>query len=52
MCVDDDNPRARKLYLRHGYVLVGPHLDKHDETGPDGQVVRVASPGVLLRKPL
>jgi ribosomal protein S18 acetylase RimI-like enzyme len=52
MCVDDDNPRARDLYLRSGYTIVGPYLDEHDETGPDGNPVRVASPGVLLRKPL
>lgn len=52
MCVDDDNPRARDLYLRSGYAILGPYLDEHDETGPDGNVVRVASPGVLLRKPL
>lgn len=50
MCVDNDNPRARDLYLRSGYTIVGPHLDEHDETGPDGNPVRVASPGVLLRK--
>lgn len=50
MCVDDDNPRARDLYLRSGYAIVGPYLDEHDETGPDGNPVRVASPGVLLRK--
>jgi len=50
MCVDDDNPRARDLYLRSGYAIVGPHLDEHDETGPNGNPVRVASPGVLLRK--
>jgi ribosomal protein S18 acetylase RimI-like enzyme len=32
MCVDDDNPRARDLYLRSGYAVVGPYLDEHDET--------------------
>jgi ribosomal protein S18 acetylase RimI-like enzyme len=50
MCVDNDNPSARDLYLRSGYAITGPYLDEHDETGPDGHVVRVASPGVLLRK--
>lgn len=52
MCVDDDNPRARDLYLRSGYVVVGPYVDEHDETAPDGTVVHVASPGVRLRKHL
>jgi ribosomal protein S18 acetylase RimI-like enzyme len=52
MCVDDDNPRARDLYLRHGYTIVGPYLDEHRETALDGTVVHVASPGVLLRKQL
>jgi ribosomal protein S18 acetylase RimI-like enzyme len=52
MCVDDDNPRARELYLRSGYSIVGPYLDEHDETSPDGTTVHIVSPGVLLRKPL
>jgi ribosomal protein S18 acetylase RimI-like enzyme len=52
MCVDDDNPRARDLYLRSGYEVVGPYLDEHDETLPDGTTVHVAAPGVLLRKQL
>jgi len=52
MCVDDDNPRARDLYLRSGYGVVGPYLDEHDETLPDGTPSHVASPGVLLRKSL
>ena len=49
MCVDDDNPRARDLYLRSGYVVVGPYLDEHDETRPDGTTVHLMT-GVLLRK--
>ena len=52
MCVDDENPRARDLYERSGYRVVGPYLDEHDETRPDGSRVRVASPGVRLRKQL
>ena len=52
MCVDDDNPRARDLYLRSGYSVVGPYLDEHDETLPDGSTSHLASPGVLLRKRL
>jgi len=50
MCVDDDNPRARDLYLRTGYEVVGPYLDEHDETLPDGTTLRVATPGARLRK--
>ena len=52
MCVDDDNPRARDLYLRSGYEIVGPYVDEHDETGADGSVVHVVSPGSRLRKAL
>ena len=52
MCVDDDNPRARDLYLRNGYTIVGPYVDEHDETAPDGTTQHVATPGVLLRKSL
>ena len=52
MCVDDDNPRARDLYLRSGYTIVGPYVDEHDERLPDGTTRHVASPGVLLSKSL
>jgi ribosomal protein S18 acetylase RimI-like enzyme len=52
MCVDDDNPRARDLYLRNGYSVVGPYLDQRDETRPDGSSIRIETPGVLLRKTL
>jgi ribosomal protein S18 acetylase RimI-like enzyme len=52
MCVDDDNPRARDLYLRSGYTIVGPYLDTHDETLPDGSSIRIETPGSLLRKTL
>lgn len=52
MCVDDDNPRARDLYLRNGYEVVAPYLDEYDETLPDGSTRHVATPGVLLRKHL
>lgn len=52
MCVDDDNSRARDLYLRDGYSIVGPYLDEHDETLPDGATRHVVSPRVLLRKSL
>lgn len=50
MCVDDDNPRARDLYLRSGYVVVGLHVDEYVEVQSGGGVVRVANPGVRLRK--
>lgn len=52
MSVDDANPRARELYLRRGYVAVGPYVDEHDEVDAAGRVVHVAEPGVLLRKSL
>lgn len=52
MCVDDDNPRARDFYLRNGYAAVGSYLDEYDKPVEDGTTVRVATPGVLLRKEL
>jgi len=52
MCVDDDNPRARELYQRNGYSVVGPYLDSRDETLPDGSSIRIETPGWLLRKSL
>ena len=52
MSVDDDNPRARDLYLRNGYSVVGPYLDVREETLPDGSLVRIETPGWLLRKSL
>jgi RimJ/RimL family protein N-acetyltransferase len=52
MAVDDDNPRARGLYLRNGYAVVGPHIDEYDVAQPDGRILHVAAPGSLLRKTL
>jgi hypothetical protein len=52
MCVDDDNPRARDLYLRNGYAIVGPYVDEHDELLPDGTARHVMTPAVRLRKSL
>ncbi len=52
MGVDDDNPRARDLYLRSGYAVVGPYLDEYDKVLPDGTTIHVGSPGVRLRKAL
>ena len=52
MCVDDDNPRARELYVRHGYSVIGPYLDSRDETRPDGSTITIETPGWLLRKSL
>jgi ribosomal protein S18 acetylase RimI-like enzyme len=52
MSVDDDNPRARDLYLRKGYSVVGPYLDTRDESRSDGSSIRIETPGLLLRKPL
>jgi ribosomal protein S18 acetylase RimI-like enzyme len=52
MAVDDDNPRARDLYVREGYKVSGPYVDEYEYSEPDGVTVRVSSPGVLLRKVL
>jgi N-acetyltransferase len=50
LAVDDDNTRARDLYLRNGYAVVGPYVDEYDVIQPDGRILHVATPGVLLRK--
>ncbi|MBK5307949.1 MAG: GNAT family N-acetyltransferase [Frankiaceae bacterium] len=52
MAVDDDNPRARDLYVREGYTVAGTHMDEYEYTETSGATVRVASPGALLRKAL
>lgn len=52
MAVDDHNPRARALYDREGYTVAGPYVDEYEYSEPSGATVRVASPGVLLRKVL
>lgn len=52
MCVDEDNPRAKHLYLRSGYSVVGPYVDTRDETLPDGSSIQIQTPGWLLRKTL
>lgn len=52
MAVDDDNARVRDLYLRNGYAVVGPHVDEYDVVQPDGRILHVATPGVVLRKTL
>lgn len=50
MCVDRDNRRARALYERNGYSVVGVHLDSYVDTMPDGSRIQVETPGWLLRK--
>ncbi|MFN8147065.1 MAG: GNAT family N-acetyltransferase [Candidatus Nanopelagicales bacterium] len=52
MAVDDDNPRARELYLRRGYAVAGTYVDEYRQLGPDGTPVDVRAPGVVLRKEL
>jgi putative hydrolase of the HAD superfamily len=52
LAVDDGNPRARALYVRKGYAAVRPHLDEYDVTQPDGRVLHMKIPGVVLRKTL
>jgi hypothetical protein len=50
LAVDDDNPRARQIYLREGYEVVRPHVDEYQQRRPDGRTVDVRAPGVVLRK--
>ncbi|WP_244210860.1 GNAT family N-acetyltransferase [Amycolatopsis kentuckyensis] len=50
--VEVDNPRARKLYERLGYVAYGCQPDGWDEEGPDGSIRRRETTCTLMRKPL
>ncbi|MFC9926202.1 GNAT family N-acetyltransferase [Streptomyces sp. NPDC127190] len=52
LAVEDDNPRARALYERLGYVAYGHEPDAWDEEGPDGVIRRHETMCVLLRKAL
>ncbi|WP_369149200.1 GNAT family N-acetyltransferase [Streptomyces sp. R44] len=52
LAVEEDNPRARALYERLGYVAYGREPDAWDEGGPDGSVRRHETMCVLLRKSL
>lgn len=50
--VEQDNPRARALYERLGYVAYDSELAGWDEEGPDGEVRRRETMCILMRKHL
>jgi len=50
--VEENNPRARALYERLGYVAYGRAPESWDEDGPDGSVVRYETVCTLMRKEL
>jgi ribosomal protein S18 acetylase RimI-like enzyme len=52
LAVEEDNPRARALYERLGYVAYGRAPDAWDEEGPDGTLRRYETMCVLMRKEL
>ncbi|MFJ8922518.1 GNAT family N-acetyltransferase [Streptomyces sp. NPDC102415] len=52
LAVEEDNPRARALYERLGYVAYGREPDAWDEEGPDGSVRRHETMCVLMGKSL
>lgn len=50
LSVEEDNPRARSLYERLGYVVHGRAPDAWDAEGPDGVVRRYEAMCVLMRR--
>jgi ribosomal protein S18 acetylase RimI-like enzyme len=50
--VEENNPRARALYERLGYVAYGRAPDSWDEQGPDGGIFRYETVCTLMRKQL
>ncbi|MQY14119.1 Mycothiol acetyltransferase [Streptomyces sp. RB5] len=50
--VEENNPRARALYERLGYVAYGRAPDAWDEEGPDGSIRRHETMCVLMRRDL
>ncbi|MEV4222148.1 GNAT family N-acetyltransferase [Nonomuraea sp. NPDC049725] len=52
LAVEEDNPRARALYERLGYVAYGRKPEAWDEEAPDGSVHRHETTCVLMRKDL
>ena len=50
--VEEDNPRAQRLYERLGYHVVGSEPDEWDELAPDGTVVTHRAMCTILSKPL
>lgn len=52
LAVEHDNPRARALYERLGYVAYGQEPDEWDAEGADGRIVRYRTMCTLMRKSL
>jgi ribosomal protein S18 acetylase RimI-like enzyme len=52
LSVEENNPRARALYERLGYVAYGSAPESWDEDAADGSVVRYETVCTLMRKEL
>ena len=52
LAVEHDNPRARALYERLGYLAYADKHQEWDAEGADGAIVRHATLCTVLRKPL
>jgi ribosomal protein S18 acetylase RimI-like enzyme len=52
LSVEENNPRARALYERLGYVAYGRQPEAWDEDAPDGSIVRYETVCTLMRKQL
>jgi len=52
LAVEHNNPRARALYERLGYVAYNDVPEEWDDDGPNGTVVRYHTMCTLMRKPL
>ncbi|MEU9731429.1 GNAT family N-acetyltransferase [Streptomyces sp. NPDC048002] len=52
LAVEDDNPRARALYERLGYVSYDRRPDSWDVQAPDGSLRRYETVCTLMRKEL
>ncbi|MEU0603408.1 GNAT family N-acetyltransferase [Streptomyces sp. NPDC006393] len=52
LAVEENNPRARALYERLGYVAYARQPDSWDEQAPDGSLRRYETMCTLMRKEL
>jgi ribosomal protein S18 acetylase RimI-like enzyme len=50
--VEENNPRARALYERLGYVAYGRKPEAWDEDAPDGSIRRYETVCTLMHKEL
>ena len=50
--IEEDNPRAERLYQRLVYAVVGSEPDEWEELSPDGTVETHRAMCTLLSKPL